>query len=215
MSREKKTTSELVCRRSCSANALSIRTAATTIPSGVVHSRAHDWNADRLIQLVARFAGLEPQPFGRLALQRPADECAASEILVEEIAVGGPGLEDAVLVGDEHPVGAGLIAQLVGLVEKIGPVAGAERFSDARDVGRHLYQRPGEPDQRAAPALDCIADRGLGRPDGPGAGSVRRRVGALLGDQQRQAERRDDDECGAEKDPGAERHGQYRRPCCG
>ena len=48
-------------------------------------------------------------------------------------------------------------------------------------------------------------------------GRVRGAVGPPLGHQQRRAEHRDDDERGAEEDPGAERepHDQYRRPCCG
>ena len=44
----------------------------------------------------------------------------AGEVLVEEVALGGPGLEHATRVGDEHPVGADLGLELVGLVEQIG-----------------------------------------------------------------------------------------------
>ena len=178
-------------------------------------ARTGDRNADGLVELVTLLTGLQPKPFGWLTLQGSADQRSACEILVEEVAVGGPGLEDPVLVGDEHPVGAGLAPKLVGLVQQVGPVVRAERLADARDVRRDLHQRFGDPDQRAAPALDRVADRGLRRSERARARGVRCAVGTLLGDQQCETQRRDDDECGAEKDPGAERHGQYRRPCCG
>ncbi len=100
-------------------------------PERPVDAGTRDRHADRLIELVTLIAGLEPQPLGRLSLERPADERAAREVLVRTASrSSGPGLEDPGRIGDEHPIGAGLGAQLVGLVEQVGAIVGAERLTD-------------------------------------------------------------------------------------
>ena len=158
---EKKTISESVCRRSCATNALSTRS-------------ADDHDAERPAAPGTRAPARRPpdtarHPASPGSSQRPWVICPSSarpisapreKSSLEEVPVRGPGLEHAGPVGDEHPVGAGLEPQLVGLVEQVGAIAAAERLADARDVGRHLHQRLGEAQQRGAPAFERFVDGG-------------------------------------------------------
>ena len=93
--------------------------------------------------------------------------------------------------------------ELVGLVEEVGAITGAERLADAGDVGGHLDQGLREPEQREASAGERLLDGGGGA-EGARGGVVGRRIGSPLGRQQRRAQHRDDDERGAEEDASAE-----------
>ena len=203
----RRATSLSVWRRSRSASALSSFEAATTMPKGALRPRPRDRHADGLIDVVALLAGLEPESLGGLPLQRPADQCASGEVLVEHAPLGGPGLEHARAVGDEHPVRAGLGPKLVGLIEQVGAIAGAKRLLDAGDVGRHLDQGLGEPAERLASARERVTDGGRRGADSPRRGGVGRLVGAMLGDEKGCAEDHDHHRRGAEEDSGAQRHG--------
>jgi hypothetical protein len=129
-------------------------------------------------------ARLQPEPFGSLAFQCPADEGAPGEVLIEGATLRRPRLEGAGSVGDQDPVGPGLRPQLVGLVEQVGAVAGSERLADPGDVGRHLHQCLGETSERLTAARQRVTDRGRGRAHGAARGGVRRRVGPTLGNQE-------------------------------
>ena len=174
---------------------------------GRARPRPSDRHADGLIDVVALLAGLEPESLGGLPLQRPADQCASGEVLVEHPPLGGPGLEHARAVGDEHPVRSGLGPELVGLIEQVGAIAGAKRLLDAGDVGRHLDQGLGEPAERLASARERVTDGGRRGADSPRRGGVGRLVGAMLGDEKGCAEDHDHHRRGAEEDSGAQRHG--------
>ncbi len=172
-------------------------------------------NPDRLEQLVPLGGGLDPQSLGRSPLERPADQGAAGEIFIEGVALGGPGLEHAGGVDDEHPIGSRLAPQLVGLVEQVGAVVGAERLADPGDVRRHLHQRGGELAQASAPAHQCVADGGARRPERPRRGDLGGGFGAATGDQQCGAQRRHHHQGGAGENLSTQGHPQYLRPCCG
>ena len=172
-------------------------------------------DADRLVELVPLRRGLDPEPLGGPALECPADEGAAGEIFVGHAALRGPGLEDPRPVHDQHPVGPGLHAQLVGLVEQVAPVVGSKRLADPGDVGGHLDQRRGELAKALASACQRVADGGAGSAERASGGGLRGGVGAGTRDQQRRAQRRHHHERGADEDLPAEGHPQYLRPCCG
>ena len=114
-------------------------------------------------------------------------------------ALRGPGLEDPGAVDDQHPVRPRLRAQLVGLVEQVGAIVGAERLADAGHVGGHLDQRRGELAKAPAPARERVADGGAGGAKGASGGGLRGGVGAGPRDQQRRAQRRHYHERGAER----------------
>ena len=170
----------------------------------------HHRNADRLIEGVAVVGRLEPQALGNLPLHRSADQRAAREVFAEDAPPRRPCLQHAGTVGDEDPVGAGLAFELVGLVEEIGAITGAERLTDAGDVGGDLDQGLREPEEREASAGERLLDGGGGGAEGASGGVVGRRIGSPLGRQQRRAQHRHDDERGAEEDASAE--GKLHRP---
>ncbi len=171
--------------------------------------------ADRLIELVPLRRGLDPEPFGRAALERASDQCSAGEVLVGGAALRGPRLEDTGGIDDQHPVRPRLRPQLVGLVEQVGAIVGAEGFPDAGHVRGHLDQGGGELAKAPAPAHERVADRGAGRPKGARRRDLRRGLGARSRHQQGGTERRHHHQGRAGEDLGAEWHPQYLRPCWG
>jgi hypothetical protein len=171
-----------------------------------------DGNADGLVELVTFRRGLDPQAFRRPALERPADQGPSREVLLRGRAMRGPGLEHTDVVHNQDPVGAGLGAQLVRLVEQIRAIVGAQRFADPGDVRGHLGQGGGELPEAVAPAHQRIADGGARGAKHARRRRLRRRLRPAPGDDQGGPERRHDDQCRAGEDLGGEPHPQYLRP---
>ena len=188
VSSAKKTISESVFRRSCATKALSTRSADTTTPNGRLLPGSSTGTPTAWYSSSPASPGSSQRPLGDLPLHRAADQRAAGEVLARDAPIRRPRLEQAGPVGDEHPVGAGLQPQLVGLIQQIRAIAAAEGFADAGDVGGHLHQCLREAQQRGAPASQGLADGGGGRGEGARGGFVRGGVGAALGDQQRRAQ---------------------------
>ena len=137
--------------------------------------------------LVDRIVRLHPDAGGRRAAQRLFDQAARTGEGVAE-QLGGPGerLQDALVIGEQRPIGSGLLPELRGLIEQVRTAPRLEADLDAGDVGRHLRQGPGHLLQGVGATVELIGQGGGGGGKAPRDGLAGRTGGEVPDGEQRE-----------------------------